>query len=404
MSTSSIRSSSPATDRAAPRFAPLLEDLPPSGTMAVGGKVRELRRQGREIINLGGGMAEPAPPWLDIPVGFPRALNVGGDPAGEADLRSALTQKLRAQGLSYDADEVVVTTGAKQAILPSLLAIVEPGDEVLVLDPCWVSYAPAIRLAGAVPVPVSLRVEEEFRLDARMLADATTSRTRAIIINTPHNPTGRVFTLEELAGVAQLAARRNLWVLCDESFEKFVFDGHRHVSLASLGDMKERTVLIQSFSKGFALPGTRVGYLAAPKRLCQGVIRFNEHVITSVSPLMQSIALSALAHEAQWTERLLSEYGRKRQIAQELLTGIPGIGFKPTEGTFYALIDAGAIEASSRVFVDRLLDEIGVACTPGAAFGSAAEGMVRINLVGPAALLEKGLRRMQAYLLRSRAG
>jgi aspartate/methionine/tyrosine aminotransferase len=231
-----------------------------------------------------------------------------------------------------------------------------------------------------------------------MLAEAATSRTRAIIINTPHNPTGRVFTLEELVGVAELAARRNLWVLCDESFEKFVFDGHRHLSVASLEGMKERTVLIQSFSKGFALPGARVGYLAAPKRLCQCVIRFNEHVITSVSPLMQSIAISALAHEVEWTDRMLTQYARKRQVAEQALAPIPGIAFRPTEGTFYALIGISAFEASSQVFVNRLLDEIGVACTPGAAFGAAAEGMVRINLVGPIALLEMGLRRMQAYL------
>jgi aspartate/methionine/tyrosine aminotransferase len=368
--------------------------------MAVGSKVRELRSRGLDIINLGGGPAEPAPPCLDAPIAFAAQRNVGGDPAGEPDLRTALADKLvRNQGLVYDgATEIVVTTGAKQAILPVLLAILESGDEVLVLDPCWVSYAPAIRLAGGVPIPVSLRHEAGFRLDAAAIASALTSRTRAIIINSPHNPTGRVFAREELAGVAAIAGSRNLWVLSDESFDKFVFDGHRHLSIASLDGMRERTVVIQSFSKAFALPGARVGYLAAPAALCRSVVRFNEHVITCVSPLMQSVALAALAGEAAWTETLLERHRLKRRLVGPALAGMPRMRFKPTEGTFYAFVDVRACEPSSQAFVDRMIDQARVALTPGIAFGQAAEGHVRINLVGPLAALEEGLRRMHAAL------
>ena len=383
-----------------PRLTARLHALPPSGTMAVGLKVRELRNRGHHIVNLSGGLAEPAPTCLQAPIAFTAQRNVGADPAGEPDLRAALAAKLfRDHGLAYDpSTEIVVTTGAKQAILPTLLAMLESGDEVLVLDPCWVSYAPVIRLAGGVPIPVSLRCDGAFRLDAAAIAQAVGPRTRAIIINSPHNPTGRVFTHEELSGVARVAVDKNLWVLSDESFDKFVFDGNRHVSVASLEGMQERTVVVQSFSKAFALPGARVGYLAAPAALCRAVVRFNEHVITCVSPLMQSVALSALATETEWTERLIGQYRIKRQVAETALARIPGIKFRPTEGTFYAFVDVSAYGASSEAFADRMIEQAGVAFTPGIAFGKEAEGHVRINLVGPLSELSEGLRRMHGEL------
>jgi aspartate aminotransferase len=385
---------------AVPRLTSRLEALPPSGTMAVGLKVRELRDRGLRIVNLSGGMAEPAPTCLKAPIAFAAQRNVAADPAGEPDLRAALATKLlRDQGLAYDgSSEIVVTTGAKQAILPTLLAMLESGDEVLVLDPCWVTYAPVIRLAGGVPVPVSLRRDGAFRLDATAIAAAVTRRTRAIIINSPHNPTGRVFTHEELAGVAGVAADRNLWLFSDESFDKFVFDGNRHVSIAGLEGMRERTVVIQSFSKGFALPGARVGYLAAPAPLCRAVVRFNEHVITCVSPMMQSVALSALVTEAEWTEQLIEHYRLKRQVAATALARMPGIRFTPTEGTFYAFVDVSAHDSSSEAFADRMIQRAGVALTPGIAFGKEAEGHVRMNLVGPVSELVEGLRRMHEEL------
>lgn len=382
------------------RLTSRLDSLPPSGTLAVGAKVRQLRGRGRNIINLGGGMAEPAASCLEGPITFASMRNVAGDPSGEPDLRAALAKKLaRDQGLTYDAaTEIVVTNGAKQAILPALLAILEAGDEVLVLDPSWVSYVPAIRLAGGVPRPVSLRHGGSFRLAASALSEHLTERTRAIIINSPHNPTGRVFTREELAGVAAIAAARDLWVLSDESFDKFVYDGHRHLSIASLKDMQRRTAVVQSFSKAFALPGARVGYLAAPAPLCRAVVRFNEHVITCVSPLMQSVALAALAGEAQWNGQLIDRHRLKRQVAHEALARIPRIRFTPTEGTFYAFADVTGYDPSSESFADRMIEQAGVALTPGITFGRSAEGYVRINLVGPLEELEEGLRRMHQAL------
>lgn len=383
-----------------PRLNARLGTLPPSGTMAVGAEIRRRRACGIEVINLGGGLAEPAPACLDVPFALDPRRNAGGDPAGELDLRTALAHKLaRDQDLEFDpVHEIVVTTGAKQAILPTLLAMIDTGDEVLVFDPSWVSYAPAIRLAGGFPKPVRLRHGNEFRVDRSTLAAHVTSRSRAIIVNTPHNPTGRVFTADELASVAAIALEHNLWVISDESFDKFVFDGHRHLSIASLAQMRQRTVVVQSFSKAFALPGARIGYLAAPAPLCDAVVRFNEHVITCASPLMQSLALSALLDEMAWTTRLLERTRLKRASAHDGLREIRGIEFAPTQGTFYVFANIKAHCASSAAFATRLLDTCNVAVTPGIAFGESAEGYVRINLVGPLDGIREGLRRMRTAL------
>lgn len=354
-----------------------------------------------DVINLGGGMPDPMPAFLTTPLVFAAPLNAGGDPAGEMELRRALAAKLvRDQGLSFDPSaEIVLTTGAKQALLPALLAMIEAGDEVLTLDPCWVSYAPTIRLAGGIPKPVPLaRSGDSFHLDAALLRDSVSDRTRAIIVNTPHNPTGRVFTHDELIDVAALALDRNMWVLSDESFDKFVFDGHRHVSIAALEGMQRRTVVVQSFSKAFALPGARVGYAAAPAAVCAAMSRFNEHVITCVSPFMQSLALRALGNEREWTAVLQNAFRLKRAAIEDFRGSLPGVRLVRTEGTFYALADISARNASSEAFARWLLDTANVAVTPGIAFGSGAEGFIRVNLVGPLDAIRAGLSRIQAAL------
>jgi len=396
-------SSNTAVVAAAPAPPPVggrLLDLPPSGTMAIGTVVRRLKSEGVNVISLGGGMAEPDAPWLRGPIQFPADRNVGSNPAGEVDLRAALAAKLdRDQGLAYDpATEIVVTNGAKQAVLPILLSVIEPGDEVLVLDPSWVTYAPVVQLAGGVARCVPMRYDGGFRLDADALAAQVTSKTRAMILNSPHNPTGRVFTTDELVAASSVACANNLWVLSDESFEKFVFDGHRHLSIATLDGMRDRTAVIQSFSKSFALPGARVGYMAAPAPLCRSVTRFNEHVITCVSPLMQGVALTALKDEAGWTDRLLAHYREKRDVAHEALARIPGLRFAPAEGGFYVFVDITAHGISSKEFAARLLETARVALTAGTAFGDGGEGYVRVNLVGPISGIREGLRRMHEAL------
>lgn len=377
-----------------------LAKIPPSGTMEVGRKVRALRGAGVDVIHLGAGSPTPSPEILSQPFSFDPASNTLGDPAGTAELRAAIARKLQNdQKLTYDpASEIILTIGAKQGLYAVLLALIEPGDEVAILDPAWVTYGPSIMLAGGIPKPFSLDHSAGYRLDAAALADVLGPRTAAIVINTPHNPTGRVFSPDELQGIADLAARNGSWVICDESFDKFVFDGRRHVGIASLPDMRDRTVVLQSFSKAYGFIGGRIGYLAAPACVAGLVRRFNEHVLSCVSPFLQSVALGALGEDPGWTARLQAAYQDKRDLAVAALRELEGFACDRPEGTFYVWANISAFGKSSEQFASDLLDGARVAVTPGSAFGAGGEGFIRFNLAGPTEPIEEGLRRIGAWL------
>lgn len=373
-----------------------LAAIPPSGTIAVGRQVRALRAQGIDVVNLGGGAPDPAAPGLSHPIAFSPDQNAIGDPAGEPALRRAVADKLRRdQRLAYDPSQIAITIGAKQGLYAALLALIEPGDEVAVLDPAWVTYGPAVRLAGGVPKTFALDRANGFRLGGEALRRVLTPQTRAVVVNTPHNPTGRVFTVDELDAVADLARRHGLWVISDESFDKFVFDGHRHVSLASLPGMAARTVVLQSFSKAYAMIGARVGYVAAPPAVAAAVARFNEQVLSCVSPFLQALALDALAAEPAWTATLQARYREKRDVTVAAVRALKGFACAVPEGTFYVFADISSFAQPSSDFARRVLDEARVALTPGSAFGAGGEGYVRFNLAPPLAVIRDGLDRLR---------
>ena len=224
------------------RLSGRLSRLPPSGTLAVGEKVRALRASGRSIFNLSGGAPDPGPPvGLALPAIAP-GENSLGDPWGELALRKSFADRLaRRYNVVRGADrEMVVTIGAKQGLYFALLALLEPGDEVIVIDPCWVTYAPSVELAGGRAIPVPLAAPDN-RLDTEAIAAAITGRTRVVLINTPHNPTGRVFSEAELSALAHLVKERDLWLMCDESFDLFVFDGRTHLSPGVFDAIRDRT-------------------------------------------------------------------------------------------------------------------------------------------------------------------
>lgn len=383
-----------------------LSIIPPSGTMEVGRRVRQLRAAGVDVIHLGAGSPTPSPEILGRPFSFDPAMNTLGDPAGLGELREAISVKLQDnQGLDYDPDtEIVLTVGAKQGLYATLLALIEPGDEVAILDPAWVTYGPSITLAGGNPKPFSLDRSTGYRLDAAALEQIVSTRTKVLVLNTPHNPTGRVFTPEELQGVADLVVRNNLWAICDESFDKFVFDGRQHVGLASLPGMRDRTVVLKSFSKAYGFIGGRIGYLAAPAPVAGLVRRFNEHVLSCVSPYLQQVALAALGEDPGWTVRLRAAYQEKRDTVITVLGEVKGFACDCPEGTFYIWADISSFGKSSEQFADDLLKGARVAATPGNAFGASGEGFIRFNLAGPMEPIDEGLRRIVAYVADGAAG
>jgi aspartate/methionine/tyrosine aminotransferase len=373
------------------RLSGRLGRLPPSGTLAVGEKVRALRASGRRIFNLSGGAPDPGPPvGLELPAIAP-GENSLGDPWGELTLRKSFADRLaHRHNVVRGADrETVVTIGAKQGLYFALLALLEPGDEVIVIDPCWVTYVPSVELAGGRAIPVPLAAPDN-RLDTEAIAAAVTGRTRVVLINTPHNPTGRVFSEAELSVLAHLVKERDLWLMCDESFDLFVFDGRTHLSPGVFDAIRDRTILLYSFSKAFALPSCRIGMLVGPEPVCSLVANCTQQLISSVALASQKVAHAALQKETEWAPLLRRTYQDKRDACLALLKQDARVDARAPQGTFYLFPNIARTGWSSQRLATHLLDAAEVAVTSGAVFGSAGEGHIRLNLVGPLPALLEG--------------
>lgn len=369
-----------------------LATLPASGTLAVGDKVRALRAAGRSVFNLSGGAPDPGPPVGLAGTAITANENSLGDPWGEPFLRKAFSARLaRCHGVVRSEREMVATIGAKQGVYFAAMALLEPGDEVIVIDPCWVTYAPSIELAGGRAVPVAL-AQPGNRLDTAAIAAAITPRTRAVLINTPHNPTGRVLTEGELAALADLVKQRGLWLICDESFDLFVFDGGGHLSPGTLDVIRDRTILLYSFSKAFALPSYRIGMLVAPEEICRLIANCTQQLISSVSLASQKVACAALDKEAEWAPMLRRAYQEKRDACLAILRQDPRFEAPAPQGTFYLFPGITRFGMSSDAMTAHLLDKAGVAVTSGAVFGRSGEGHIRVNLVGPLPAILDGAR------------
>jgi aspartate aminotransferase len=325
--------------------------------------------------------------------------------AGTAELRTAIAEKLRKEnGLDFDPDsEIIVTPGGKLALFAAVMATVDEGDEVLILDPAWVSYVPCVQLAGGVPVHVPLRrtlgKEDNFRVTETGLRAKLTSRSKLLIVNSPNNPTGRVLTPQELATIADVALAHNLWVLSDEIYETILFDGHEHISVGSLPDMLDRTIIINGFSKSYAMTGWRLGYVAAKARLAQEILKIQQHSVTCAGSFTQYAGTAALTGPQDAVSQMVEEYRKRRDIITEGLNSLPGVSCHLPEGTFYAFPDISGTGMSSMEFADMLLSEARVAVTPGIAFGQSAEGHVRFSFANSTQLIEKAIERMRAVVL-----
>ncbi len=320
---------------------------------------------------------------------------------GIGPLLAAISDKLEADnGLSYAPDrEILVTIGGKQAIFAAIMATVEAGDEVLILDPAWVSYDPMVRLAGGVPVHVSLDPADGFRITERALMSRLSPRTRMVVFNSPNNPTGRVATDEELAAIATVAERANLLVISDEIYEKLVYEGRRHRSVASLPGMRERTFVVNGFSKSYAMTGWRLGYMAGPANLMGAVLKVHQHSVTCATSFAQKAAVAALTGPQDDLLRMVAEFRARRDLVVQGLNAIPGVKCPPIEGAFYAFPDVSAYGTGTEVG-QRLLQEAGVAVVPGVAFGASFANHVRLSFAASRETLERALEAMRAALAR----
>jgi aspartate aminotransferase len=386
------------------RVAGRVAGIEESATYVVLEMVQALRAQGVSVLDLGGGepdfataghiVAEAAAAMEE---GFTHYSPSRGLPA----LREAIADKLRADnGIDVDPrTDVIVTPSAKHALFISLMTLLDTGDEILVPTPSWVSYASMAELLGARAVPVPLRGDEGFRVGYERLAPYVTDRTRAILVNTPNNPTGRALRADEAAELASFAIDHDLVIVTDEIYEKIRYDGVPHVSLASLPGCAERTLTVNGFSKAYAMTGWRLGYVAGPTDIVAEMVKAQQHTVGCAGSFVQRGAIAALRSSQDFVHEMVEEYAARRRLVVDGLNALPGISCAPPDGSFYAFPDIrGTGVDDSAAFTAWLLREAGVAVTPGVAFGPGGEGHVRLSFATSQAVIGEALDRMAAAL------
>lgn len=300
--------------------------------------------------------------------------------SGIPELREAIAEKLKRENqIMVDPHkEVVVSIGCKEAIINMVFAFINPGDEVIVPDPSWLEYRYIIELAGGIPVSVPLLEEEGFLLNPNDVRDQITNKTKMIILNSPHNPTGSVLPEAHIKELAQMAIENDLLVLSDEIYEKLVYNEAKHISIASLPDMFERTVTINGFSKAYAMDGWRLGYAAGPSALIQPILKMHQYNTTSATSFAQYGAVEAYRGSQKPVEEMVKEFDKRREYIVRRLKEIPNVHCVVPNGAFYVFPSFKGLNMSSKELAKILLREAHIACVPGSAFGKFGEGFLRM--------------------------
>lgn len=320
--------------------------------------------------------------------------------AGEIRLREAISAKLaKENGISVNPqDEVIITVGAMEALALAMLAVLEEGDEVILADPSYPNYLAQVILAGGVPVMVPVGSKEGFMLSSEHIKENLSSRTKAVILNTPCNPTGTILRAAEMEDIARLVLSKGLIVFSDEVYEKLMYDGRSHLSIGSLDGLKEHTVTFNSFSKTYAMTGWRVGYAAGPRDIIQGMIKLQEHVAACASSVSQAAALAAIQGPEGSVREMVRRYQIRRDLLVDGLSAIPGIACERPPATFYLFASIKPISGDSLRFAGDLIVGARVAVTPGVAFGRNGEGYIRICFANSEESLQEAVKRIREYI------
>jgi len=375
-----------------------------SATLRVTRRAAELRARGVKVVDLGAGEPDfPSPPVAveaarqALADGFTRYTPGSGLP----ELREAVAESYRERyGAPWRGSDSVITVGGKAALFELALALFEGGQEIVLPSPCWVSFPEQIRFAGAAPVTVPTAVADGFRIHAGPILDAVTTRTRAILLNAPCNPTGGVISAEDLRRIVVFAAERGLTVISDETYERFVYDGPPVSAAALAAEFPETVVVVGSFSKTYAMTGWRIGYLLGPAEIVGAVENIQSHATSNATSFAMVGALAALRQAEPEVKVMQAEYQARREIIAAGLNRIPGFQCRPPSGAFYAFPRVAACYGPGRedstALAEHLLEQAAVAVVPGAAFG--ADGHIRLSFACSRATLEEGLERIAAAL------
>ncbi|HEY7574465.1 MAG TPA: pyridoxal phosphate-dependent aminotransferase [Thermoanaerobaculia bacterium] len=382
--------------------------LAPSSTTAMGQKAKALAASGVDLVDLSIGEPDFGTPPFVGEAGV-RAIETGRtkytDVAGEAELREAIAQKYRReQGAKVARENVIVTAGAKQAVFNVCQALFEEGDEVALFSPYWVSFPEMVRLTGATPVFVPTTLSEGWRATAEALARHASGNLRGVIVNSPNNPTGALVSEDELSRLVEWCASRDVWLIYDETYDRFVYDGRRHASAAVRLADRDQVVVTGAASKTYAMTGWRLGWALGPPALIRAMASYQSHTTSNASSISQAAALTALTDletASASVAEMLSHYEARRRVMVEGLTAIDGVRCRMPEGAFYAFADVSALYARLSVrgsagFCEKLLAEAHVAAVPGDAFGE--DSCVRFSYASKTERIREGLRRLAAWI------
>ncbi|MDK2878111.1 MAG: aspartate aminotransferase [Thermoanaerobacteraceae bacterium] len=386
--------------------------ISPSPTLAVDTKAKQMKKEGQDVIGFGAGEPDfDTPDYIKtaaisaVNQGFTKYTPVGGI----LELKDAISKYLEeSTGTSYKQSQIIVSNGAKQCLFNALYCLINPGEKVLIPSPYWVSYPELVKLCGGEPVFVNTKEEDDFQLKVEALKPLIDDKTKVLIINSPNNPTGSVYSKEDLKEIAKIAAERDIFIISDEIYDKLIYDGEKHTSIVAVDEaMKNRTVVINGMSKTFAMTGWRIGFAAGPDKLIEAMTDLQSHSTSNPNSIAQKASLEALTNSTKQdtVARMVKEFSARRTYMVDRINEIPYLSCRLPKGAFYVMMNISAtfgkqldgiyIKDSSS-FAEILLEKYKVAVVPGVAFGT--EDYVRLSYATSMENIKKGLDRIEEFV------
>jgi aspartate aminotransferase len=383
------------------KLAARVSQVTPSITLAIAAKAKAMKAEGIDVCSFSAGEPDFDTP-AHIKAAAAKALDEGktkyGPAAGEPKLREAIANKLKTDnGLDYKAENVLVTNGGKHSLYNLIVALIDPGDEVIIPAPYWLSYPEMVTLAGGKSVIVNTDASTGYKITPEQLKKAITPKTKLFVLNSPSNPTGMVYTPEEIKALAKVIVDADILVVSDEIYEKILYDGAEHISIGALGaEIFSRTLISNGFAKGYSMTGWRLGYLAGPLEIIKAASTIQGHSTSNVCTFAQYGAIAALESSQDCVEEMRQAFAKRRQVMYDRLNAIPGLSCPKPDGAFYLFPDISKTGLKSLEFCNALLEAHQVAVIPGVAFG--ADKNIRLSYATDMATIEKGMDRLEKFV------
>ena len=383
------------------KLAERVDLVSPSLTLAISAKAKAMKEQGIDLCSFSAGEPDFDTP-AHIKEAAKKALDLGktkyGPVAGEPLLREAIAAKLnRDNNLNYSAENIIVTNGGKHSLFNLMVALIEPDDEVIIPAPYWLSYPEMVKLAGGKPVIVTTTTENKYKITPEQLARAITAKTKLFVLNSPSNPTGSVYSPDEIEALAKIIVERDLLVVSDEIYEKIIYDEARHLSIGAVNsEVFERTIISNGFAKSYSMTGWRVGYIAAPVEIVKAMTKIQSHSTSNVCTFAQYGAIAAVNSSQDCVEKMRLAFVERREIMYQAIAAINRLSCSKPNGAFYLFVDISQTGLNSLQFCNNLLESQQVAAIPGIAFG--ADNCIRLSYATDSTSIKKGMERLDRFV------